>query len=65
MAEFFYLDAEGRELGSIMAYIFKDAHTWLLDARCRLPFADEVPPTGEESPHEADRQAPGLEQLWA
>lgn len=29
MTEFFYLDADGRELGSIMAYTFKDAHAWL------------------------------------
>ena len=29
MIEFFYLDREGRELGSIFAHTFKDAHAWL------------------------------------
>lgn len=29
------------------------------DAGCQLPFTDEVPPTGSQGPHEADRQAPG------
>ena len=29
MIEFFYLDREGRELGSIWAESFKEAHAWL------------------------------------
>lgn len=29
------------------------------DAGRQLPFADEVPSTGQEGPHPADRQAPG------
>lgn len=29
MMEIFYLDTEGRELGSIMAFTFRDAHAWL------------------------------------
>lgn len=58
MTEFFYLDAEGGELGSIMAYTFKDAHAWHLDAGCRLPFADEVPAEIAPGPVAAPRQAP-------
>ncbi len=29
MIEYFYLDREGRELGSVMAHSFRDAHAWL------------------------------------
>lgn len=29
------------------------------DAGRQLPFTDEVPPTGSQGPHQADRQAPG------
>ncbi|MGZ2408625.1 hypothetical protein ACVIKO_005946 [Rhizobium ruizarguesonis] len=29
MTEFWYHDTAGRELGSVMAYSFSDAHAWL------------------------------------
>lgn len=29
MIQFYYLDREGRELGSINAISFRDAHAWL------------------------------------
>jgi hypothetical protein len=29
MTEYFYLDAKGRMLGSLMAWNFRDAHAWL------------------------------------
>lgn len=29
MMEFFYLDREGRLLGSLQAFTFRDAHAWL------------------------------------
>lgn len=29
MKEFFYLDAHGRELGSLMAFSYRDTHSWL------------------------------------
>jgi hypothetical protein len=29
MTEFWYLDEEDRELGSIVAFSFRDAHAWL------------------------------------
>lgn len=29
MVTFYYLDRDGRELGSIDAFSFKDAHAWL------------------------------------
>lgn len=29
MSEFYYLDRDGRLLGSVMAHTFRDAHAWL------------------------------------
>jgi hypothetical protein len=29
MTEFYYLDREGRLLGSLQAFTFRDAHAWL------------------------------------
>jgi hypothetical protein len=29
MTEFWYLDSEGRMLGSLQAFSFRDAHAWL------------------------------------
>lgn len=29
MSEFYYLDRDGRLLGSVMACTFRDAHAWL------------------------------------
>lgn len=29
MIEFYYVDRYGRELGSVMAFTFADAHRWL------------------------------------
>ncbi|WP_164490739.1 hypothetical protein [Rhizobium sp. Leaf383] len=29
MTEFFYLDRHGRLMGSLMAFNFRDAHSWL------------------------------------
>lgn len=29
MIQFYYLDGEGREIGSVMAHSFSDVHAWL------------------------------------
>jgi len=65
MTEFFYLDADGRELGSIMAYTFKDAHAWLAMQGVSYHSLTKFRPRVRKARTRRIDKRRGLEHLWA
>lgn len=49
MTEFYYLDSDGRLLGSIMAFTFRDAHAWLAMQGIRYHSVTKYPPRVRKS----------------
>ncbi len=56
MKEFFYLDARGRLLGSVMAFTFRDAHAWLGEQCIRYTSVTQFKPTAGKDEYRQRRE---------